>query len=104
MNALGGAVLQSAGHKIMFYGWVDSAKKPRYCIDLNSPVESKWNMQIAYKTLVIWRDDGIGERAGAATIGMGATLGKPWELDMWLDDDIEVASIAQELGNVMGMY
>jgi hypothetical protein len=81
MNALGSAASQSAGHKIMFYEWVDSDKKPRYCI---------------------WRNNNIGDRAGKATMGMGPTPGEPWNLDMWLAENIEVASITHVFGHVMG--
>jgi hypothetical protein len=102
MNALGSAASQSAGHKIMFYEWVDSDKKPRYCIDVDNPVESKWNLKVPYKTVAIWRDNNIGDRAGKATMGMGPTPGEPWNLDMWLAENIEVASITHVFGHVMG--
>jgi hypothetical protein len=89
----------------MFHKWVDSSeKKPRYCIDVDSPVESKWNLKVPYKTVAIRRYNDIGERAGSATMGVGQSPGKPWELDMWQADDIEVASITHEFGHVMGKY
>jgi hypothetical protein len=43
----------------MFYEWVNRDKKPRYCIDVDSTVESKWNLKVPYKTVAIWRNNDI---------------------------------------------
>jgi hypothetical protein len=77
-------------------------RKPRHCIDVNSPLESKWNIQIPYKTAAIWSDNDVGQRAGKATIGMGKSPGQPWVLGMWLAEEMVIPSVAHELGHVMG--
>jgi hypothetical protein len=82
MTSLGGPSSKGTNHGIMFSEWIDTRKNPRYCIDVNSPVDSKWNMEIPYKTVAIWKDDRVGQGAAASTIGMGDTPGKPWDLNM----------------------
>jgi hypothetical protein len=103
MTALGGPASASSGHSIAFWEWVDmKTRKPRYCIDMNSPIDSRWNMQIPYKTVAIWTDGNIGKEAGRATMGMGKSPGEPWGLQMWLGVNIPIPSISHELGHVMG--
>ncbi|CAN9226127.1 unnamed protein product [Alternaria alternata] len=103
ITALGGKASEASGHKIMFSEWIDPRKKPMYCIDVNSPVDSKWNMAVPYKTVAIWKDDRAGKRAASSTVGMGDSPGKPWDLDMWLGEEASVQTIAHEFGHVMGM-
>ena len=57
ITALGGKASEASGHKIMFSEWIDPRKKTMYCIDVNSPVDSNWNMAVPYKTVAIWKDD-----------------------------------------------
>ena len=102
ITALGGKASEASGHKIMFSEWIDPRKKPMYCIDVNSPVDSKWNMAVPYKTVAIWKDDRAGKRAASSTVGMGDSPGKPWDLDMWLGEEASVQIIAHEFGHVMG--
>ncbi|KAI4934227.1 hypothetical protein J4E85_002083 [Alternaria conjuncta] len=103
MTALGGGPSPGTNHKIIFSEYVDFSQNPRYCIDVNSPAESKWNMAVPYKTVAIWKDDGVGKAAAASTVGMGDTPGKPWDLNMWIDVEASVTTVAHELGHVMGM-
>jgi hypothetical protein len=102
ITALGGKASEATGHKIMFSEWIDPRKKPMYCIDVNSPADSKWNMALPYKTVVIWKDDRAGKRATSSTVGMGDSPGKPWDLNMWLGEEANVQTIAHEFGHVMG--
>jgi len=102
MTALGGGPSPGTNHNIIFSEYVDFSQNPRYCIDVNSPAESKWNMAVPYKTVAIWKDDGVGKAAAASTVGMGDTPGKPWDLNMWIDVEASVTTVAHELGHVMG--
>ncbi|RYO56981.1 hypothetical protein AA0113_g8357 [Alternaria arborescens] len=102
ITALGGKASEASGHKIMFSEWIDPRKKPMYCIDVNSPFDSKWSMAVPYKTVAIWKDDRAGKRAASSTVGMGDSPGKPWDLDMWLGEEASVQTIAHEFGHVRG--
>ncbi|KAI4690087.1 uncharacterized protein J4E84_004268 [Alternaria hordeiaustralica] len=93
MTALGGGPSPGTNHKIIFSEYVDFSQNPRYCIDVNSPAESKWNMAVPYKTVAIWKDDGVGKAAAASTVGMGDTPGKPWDLNMWIDVEASVITL-----------
>lgn len=109
MTALGGKASKSTGHKILFFEWTDSSwlgsSQPLYCIDVNSPVESKWNLKVPYKTVAIWIDSKkSGKNSGNATVGMSANPGKPWDLNLWMSDDASITTVAHELGHVMGKF
>lgn len=104
-TALGGGPSKEAGHKIYFHEWTDpgwfGSRKVRYCFDPYSRIAEGWNAKVPYKTLSIFTDPNQSE-SGTASMGMGHQPGYPWDLMMWLAEDATVATIAHELGHVMG--